>query len=128
MKQPARYTQGFTLIELMVTIAIIAVIAGIAMPSYNGYIETARMLEADNNLSALRLAQAEYFLEKNEYFEGKTSDSTLSAASDGLWTVAKGSDGVNFDYVVTLSDGWTATATGRTGTKVAGKTRTITKD
>lgn len=125
MKPSPNHTNGFTLIELMVTIAIIAVIAGVAIPAYTGYIETARMTEADNNLASIRLAQGEYFLENNEYFEGKTSDSTLSTASDSLWVVAKGSDGYNFDYVVTLSSGWTATATGKTGTKVAGKTRTI---
>ena len=132
MKQPYTVTKGFTLVELMITVAILGVIAGIAIPAYNGYIETARMTEADNNLAAIRLAEEEYFLEKNTYFAGKTSDSTLSNASDGLWTVAKGSDNnVNFDYEVTLSTppapGWTATAKGKTGTKVAGKTRTITK-
>lgn len=128
MKPLPNHTNGFTLIELMVTIAIISVIAGIAIPAYNGYIETARMTEADNNLAAIRLAEAEYFLENNEYFEGKTSDSTLSTASDNLWVVAKGSDGYNFDYVVTLSSGWTATATAKTGTTLEGQPPiTITK-
>lgn len=120
--------KGFTLIELMITIAIIGVVASIAIPAYTGYITTARMAEADNNLAAIRLAEEEYFLENNKYFEGKTSDSTLSNASDNLWVIAKGSDGYNFDYVVTLSSGWTATATGKAGTKVAGEPpRTISK-
>lgn len=127
MKLSQSGTNGFTLIELMITIAIIAVIAGIAIPSYNGYIITARMSEADNNLAAIRLAQEEYFLENNQYFQGQTSDNTLTTASDGLWVVAKGSDGYNFDYVVTLSSGWTATATGKALTKVAGKTRETSK-
>jgi len=128
MKQSLGFSDGFTLIELMITIAIISVIAGIAIPAYNGYIETARMTEADNNLAAIRLAQEEFFLENNNYFQGKTVDSTLSAASGSLWSASKGNDGYNFDYVVTLSSGWTATATGITGTKVAGKTRTISKN
>ena len=127
MKAIQKHSKGFTLIELMITIAIISVVAGIAIPAYNGYITTARMTEADTNLAALRLAQEEFFLENNNYFKGKTVDSTLSTASDGLWTAAKGSDGYNFDYVVTLSNGWTATATGKSGTKIAGETRTIAK-
>lgn len=103
------------------------VIAGIAIPAYNGYIETARMAEADNNLAAIRLAQEEFFLEKNEYFEGANT-TAIQNDSEGLWKVSKGSDGYNFDYVVTLSNGWTATATGKAGTKVDGKTRTISKE
>lgn len=119
---------GFTLIELLITMAILGILAAIAIPAYNGYITTAKMSEAQNNLAALRLAEEEYFLENNSYFEGKTSDSTLSNASGNLWEASKGSDGlVNFDYVVTLSSGWTAKATGQTGTSVAGKTVEISK-
>lgn len=120
-------TNGFTLIELMITIAIIAVVAGIAMPSYNGYITTAKMAEAENNLAAIRLAQAEFFLENNRYFSGANA-AAIKTDSDDLWTVSKGSDGYNFDYVVTLSSGWTATATGKVGTKVEGKIRSASKD
>lgn len=120
--------KGFTLVELMIVIAILGIVTAIAIPAYTGYITTAKMAEAENNLAAIRLAEEEYFLEYNQYFEGKTIDSTLSSASGGLWTVSKGSDGFSFDYVVTLSSGWTATATGKTGTSVDGKTRKISKN
>jgi type IV pilus assembly protein PilE len=124
---PRSNTNGFTLIELMVTIAIIAIVAGIAIPSYNGYITTAKMAEAENNLAAIRLAQEEFFLENNRYFSGANA-AAIKTDSGDLWTVSKGSDGYNFDYVVTLSSGWTATATGKIGKKVAGKTRTTSKE
>jgi len=101
-------SHGFTLIELMVTIAIVSVLAAIAIPAYNGYIKTAKMAEAKTNLSALRLAQEEYFLENNTYFFGNNT-AELESESEGLW---KASDDTNFDYVVTTSSGWTATATG----------------
>ena len=112
---------GFTLIELMITVAILGVLAGIAIPAYNGYITTAKMSEATNNLAALKLAEEEFYLENNSYFSGKTSDSTLSNASGGLWTASKGSDGYNFDYVVTTSSGWTATATPMVGSSLEGQ-------
>lgn len=115
--------KGFTLIELMITVAILGVLAGIAIPAYTGYITTAKMSEAQNNLAALRLAEEENFLENNAYFDG-TDTVDLASNSNGLWSASKGSDGfVNFDYVVTLSAGsWSARATGdRVGTSTFGK-------
>lgn len=118
---------GFTLIELMVTIAIVSVLASIAIPAYTGYIKTSKMSEANYNLAALRLAQEEYFLENNDYFYGATT-LLLESASGGLWKATKGSDGFLFNYVVTASDGWTATATGNSsGTSVYGETITFTR-
>ena len=103
--------KGFNLIELMITVAILGVLAGIAIPAYNGYISTAKMSEAHNNLAALRLAQEEFFLENNNYFQG-SGWSAIETASGNLWTRTKGQGGYNFDYEVTLSAGWTAKATG----------------
>ena len=109
---------GFTLIELLITMAILGILAAIAIPAYNGYITTAKMSEAQNNLASLRLAEEENYLETNSYFDG-TDKVDLENNSNGLWSPSKGSDGfVNFDYVVVLSaGGWSATATGdRVGT------------
>lgn len=108
---------GFTLMELMITVAILAVITAIAVPAYNGYMATARKTEGHNNLAALALAQEEYFLENNEYFYG-ADKTALETASGNLWE-ATSSDGVfNFAYAVSGTTGnYTATATG-TGGKV----------
>ena len=123
-----KLNNGFTLIELLISMGIMAVLASIAIPAYNGYILTAKMAEADNNLAALRLAEEEYFLENNDYFEGANT-AAIASASGNLWTASKGSDGYNFDYVVNKSNGgWTATATGKIGKSVAGKTRSASKE
>lgn len=114
-------SRGFTLIELMIVIAILAIVSAIAIPAYNGYITSARMSEAKNNISALKLAQEEYFLENNDYFDG-TSAADLNTNSGGLWTVAGGEGGVNFTYnVSTTATGYSILATGSTA-KVLGKT------
>ena len=112
---------GFTLIELMVTVAILAVVASIAIPAYNGYITTARMSEANNALAELKLAEEEYYLENNTYFSG-ASTSALSA----YWTPSEPSP--NFDYKVEAGDtgdiatSYKITAEGKSGTPVDGKT------
>ena len=64
------FKNGFTLIEMLITLAILGIVASIAIPAYNGYITTAKMSEAHNNLAALRLALVEFFLEYISYFLG----------------------------------------------------------
>ncbi len=120
--------KGFTLIEMLITLAILAVVTSIAIPAYTGYVKTAKMAEAQNNLAALRLAEEEYFLENNSYFFG-ADYSELETNSAGLWKRTKGKDPTPlFDYAVTNSNGWTATAKGNVaGTSVYNEVITIQK-
>ena len=115
---------GFTLIELMIVIAIIGIIAAIAIPSYSGYVATARMAEAKNNISALKLAEEEFFLENNKYFfDTSENNANLKSWSGDLWTASGGDNGVNFTYTVSGSGTqYTITAKGNAATPVAGKT------
>lgn len=59
--------RGFTLIELMVVIAIIGVLAAVAGPAYIKYQNTSRRAEAYTNLAALANAQKSYFAEFGDY-------------------------------------------------------------
>jgi type IV fimbrial biogenesis protein FimT len=53
-------SRGFTLIELMVTIAILAIVLGLAVPSFQDFVSRNRLVAATNNLvSALALARSE---------------------------------------------------------------------
>ena len=118
-------TSGFTLIELMIVIAILGIVSAIAIPAYTGYMATARMTEAKNNIAALKLAEEEYFLENNNYFSDTSNDNdNLATASGNLWSASKGDGGaVNFTYTVSASGmNYTITATGNAGTPIAGKT------
>ena len=81
---------GFTLLELMITVAILAIIASIALPAYNGYIQTSRVSECSNEMALIRLAEEEFFLENNAYFPNPVATSTgvatIETASNGLYT------------------------------------------
>lgn len=70
MTSQYRSTQGVTLIELLITMAVLAVLAAIAIPAYQGYIATSYRTECHNEAAAIRLAEEEYFLENSTYFVG----------------------------------------------------------
>ncbi|MEK2644825.1 type IV pilin protein [Bdellovibrio sp. BCCA] len=59
--------RGFSLVELMVVVAIIGILAAIAVPSVNKYMAKARQSEAKTNLSSLYTAEKAFYAEYNVY-------------------------------------------------------------
>jgi len=59
--------KGFTLIELMVTIIVVAILASIALPSYTDYVVRARLTEATGNLADLRVKMEQFYADNRRY-------------------------------------------------------------
>jgi len=108
----------------MVTIAILAVIASIAIPAYRGYITTSHKAECQNEIAAIKLAESEYFLDNNKYFDGgnvgelKTNSGSIYLPSS---TAAGGSSECDYKVSLNGTTGYLITASPATGSHLVGQ-------
>jgi type IV pilus assembly protein PilE len=58
---------GFTLIEAMITVAVVAILAAIALPGYADYLQRGKLVEAMVGLSDMRVRLEQYFLDARAY-------------------------------------------------------------
>ena len=62
-----RRMRGFTLIEVMITVAIVAILAAVALPSYTDYVTRSKIVEATSSLTDMRMRLEQYFLDNRQY-------------------------------------------------------------
>lgn len=70
----SKLNKGFTLIELMIVVAIIAILAAIALPAYQDYTIRAQVGEGPITAAALKTAVAEYYADRGSF---PTSNATV---------------------------------------------------
>ncbi|ENV6256370.1 pilin, partial [Neisseria gonorrhoeae] len=99
--------KGFTLIELMIVIAIVGILAAVALPAYQDYTARAQVSEAILLAEGQKSAVTEYYLNHGKWPENNDSAGVASASkiigkyvqkvevTNGVVTATMKSDGVN---------------------------------
>ena len=109
------FSKGFTLVELMVVVAVLAILAAVAIPAYQNHFLRVRQSEAHNKLLDIKTVQEMYYSQYNTYggwpADGDTFGDLLSFnISDSTFYVFSTSSTAG-------GEDFTALASGKNGTK-----------
>ena len=113
---------GFTLIEVMITVAIIGILAAIALPNYSDYVRRGQITEATGNLASHRVQMEQWYQDNRVY--------TVNADGTGGCGFPRPTNTANFTYTCVpgnvggAGQSFTTTATGA-GTSNTGFAYTI---
>src|SRR5574343_63496 len=104
---------GFTLIEVMIVVAIIGILAGVAFPAYTDYVRRGQVQEAFGQLSTFRNRMEQYYQDNRNYGTGTTC--ATDATANG-WNGFAATPYFTYSCVTSNSNqNYTITATGRNG-------------
>lgn len=99
-------SNGFTLVELLITVVIVGILTSIALPSYRSYVVKANRAEAKNKLFEIMQRQEKYMSENNTYVTGLNnigySAATVNSDS-GYYTITAtaGTNGITDSVILT---------------------------
>lgn len=98
--------RGFTLIELMIVVAVIGILAAVAYPSYQSYIARANRADAQQFMMKMDSRQKQLLIEQRAY---ATAPNALNVGSDG-WTCTA-AQCTNSKFIITFNPAVDNTAT-----------------
>src|SRR5215208_4515694 len=78
-----RSSRGFTIIEVMIVVVIVAILASVAIPSYVDYITRSKIQEATSTLLSQRVKMEQYFQDQRTYV-GACAGGTVAPLPAGL--------------------------------------------
>ena len=114
---------GFTLVEMMITIATLAIVASIALPSYVEYVTRSKIVEATSGLSEMRVRLEQFFADNRQYPGACIASAAGPAPTGKIYLPASVK---HFTFTCALSaTAYTVTATGSASSGMTGFVYTI---
>lgn len=125
-KQNASGQRGFTLMELMIVVAIVAILAAISIPAYQQYIIKSEIRAAQADLLSLSM-QFENVYQRTLAYPAITTDdaAALATAFTGKWSA---SSTVNFTFTASVSTAATYTLVATGSNRQSGCSITLTHE
>ena len=114
--------RGFTLMELMIVVAIVAILAAVALPNYQETVMRSRLVDAHTRLGDLRIQMEKYFQDNRTYLSGAVCGITA-----GQLATANADAGRSFDFScpAPTATTYTLVATGRAAKGMTGFTFSV---
>lgn len=81
MPESGKGQNGFTLIEMMITVVVIAILSAIAIPSYTQYVVRGKLVEAQSTLADFRVKMEQYYQDNRNYGPGAAGGTTCGLAN-----------------------------------------------
>lgn len=116
LNSPYRSQNGFTLIELMITVVIISILASIAYPSYQEFVKRGNRTEGQAFLNEVAARQERYFAQNNEYTDDvdrlNLKDGSTSETEKYELSIVIDEDADDGGYTLTAEEQFNDTACG----------------
>ena len=102
-------TKGFTLIELMIVLAIVGILSSIAYPSYQDSVRKSRRIDGKSVVVDVAALQEKWYFQQNQYTDD-AADLGVTGSSDGFYSLSVNqtscsSDGSCFQVIATAVGG-----------------------
>lgn len=103
MRTRAMRPAGFTLIEMLITVAILILIAAIAVPNYRNHVLRANRTDAKAALTRIAAAQEKFYLQNNSYTADLGPNGLNTDASSQHYALVVGSDDLTTGFIATAT-------------------------